>query len=104
MIVRVDYTDNRQAETSLPATGHSDAEYEDLARGLLVSLPGVSRVRVWVDGLSFLDVPTVDVRQTDAIPTQRPSDDILDVATALLLAEDDHDDQTPPSWLRRYPD
>jgi hypothetical protein len=100
MIVRVDHTNGRQTEASLPTVGHDDAEYEDLARGLLASLPNVTRVRVWSDGLSFTDHPTVDVTASDAGTPPAVTDDVLDVATALLLIGHDDDDQPPP-WLSR---
>jgi hypothetical protein len=98
--VRVDHKDGRQTETTVPAIGHDDTEYEDLARGLLAGLPGVSRVRVWADGLSFFDEPTADVSATDAGAVVAPSDDVLDIATALMLTQG-NDQDGPPAWLRR---
>jgi hypothetical protein len=100
VIVRVDHKDGRQTETTVPAIGRDDAEYEDLARGLLAGLPGVSRVRVWADGLSFFDEPTADVSAADAGAVVAPSDDVLDIATALTLTQG-NDQEGPPAWLRR---
>jgi len=99
--VRLDHKTGALVETSIPAP--DDLSAEDLAHGLLAMLPGIARVRIWRDGLSFLDVPTADVSQEHAIPTPKPSDSILDIATAVLLIQQGpHDEEQPPSWLRPY--
>ncbi len=101
MILRLDHRTGALVETSIPAP--DDVSAEDIAHGVLALLPGVTRVRIWQDGLSFLDVPSADVSQAHVRPTPKPSDAVLDIATAVLLIEhDSQDEMQAPSWLRPY--
>ncbi len=96
MIVRLEHRTG-QVEATIPTP--DELTPQEIAEGLLTVLPGVTRVRLWADGLSFLDVPTADVPRGDAVPAPR-SEKIIDVATTVLLTQ--IDPKNPPEWLRPY--
>jgi hypothetical protein len=99
-LIRADHNDGRQTEASVPLPFPTDLE--DLAHGLLATLAGVSRVRIWEDGLIFTDEPTVDVT-VGVVPPQAIAHDVADIATALLLMDDPMEAPgEPPAWLKPY--
>ncbi|MBL7494852.1 hypothetical protein I6A84_08840 [Frankia sp. CNm7] len=102
MIVRFELDDGGETETSIPGPFPGSLTELDVAVGLLAVFPDLRRVRVWADGLSFLDEPTADVRRDDAGVLGPPSSDVLDVATAVLLVGDGvapGGQEDAPEWL-----
>jgi hypothetical protein len=65
MIVRFELEDGREAETTIPGPPPVDVTPAEIALGLMGLFPGVRRIRLWADGLSFLDEPSADARRVD---------------------------------------
>ena len=101
MLVRTDSHAGEQSETVIPdGVDRTTSEYADLAWGLLAVLPGLARIRIFEPGRSFMDAPIVDVSRFEGMPTPEVTDAVLDVATGLLLGEDEP--EAPPAWIRPY--
>jgi hypothetical protein len=86
MIVRFELDDGREAETTIPGPP-PDVTPAEIALGLIGLFPGVRRIRVWADGLSFLDEPSADARRVDdehATPMEKYLRNAHDALTADL--------------------
>jgi len=88
VLIRADCANGEQTEASVTTIGHTEAEHADLAWALMASLPGVERVRVWADGLSFLDAPTVDVSRFHMKVPPEIADAVQRVTALLRLGDD----------------
>jgi hypothetical protein len=83
MIVKIDHDTGAVIETSMGLDGGLPPV--EIARVLLTVLPGETRVRVWEDGLSFLDPPSADETR-DATDRLKPVDEALREAREALAA------------------
>jgi hypothetical protein len=86
MIVRFELADAREVETTIPEPPLEDLTPAEIALGLISLFPGVRRIRVWADGLSFLDEPSADARRVDGEHTM-PMEKYLRNAHAALTAD-----------------
>ncbi|ADP79672.1 hypothetical protein FraEuI1c_1614 [Pseudofrankia inefficax] len=103
MIVRCELDGGSDRSATVPARiAERIGDVGEMARGLLVAIPGAARIQIWSDGRSFGDEPNADVRAPLADPP-RPSNLVLDVATAVIvLADIARTIPTgPPPWLNR---
>jgi len=95
-----------ESDVSVSTKAYPNISPEDVAVSILVGLPQVARVRVWALGLTFLDPPSADVTREQVGLTSELSDEVVDVATAVMLTavgaipEEQADDDVP-SWLVR---
>jgi hypothetical protein len=103
MIVRYELDHGGNTYATVPARiAEKIGDVGEMARGLLVAIPGATRVQIWSDGRSFSDTPDADYTAPLADPP-KPSNFVIDVATAVLLLADEatHHEAGPPSWLKR---
>ncbi|MBL7494152.1 hypothetical protein I6A60_13525 [Frankia sp. AgB1.9] len=103
MIVRYELDGGGDTFATVPARlAERIGDVTEMARGLLVAIPGAARIQIWSDGRSFSDEPDADARAPLADPPI-PGNLVLDVATAVIvLADIGHTIPTgPPAWLRR---
>jgi hypothetical protein len=103
VIVRYELDNGADTYVAVPATMAEQITVLDgLAQGLLSLVPRATRIQVWADGRSFLDAPDATARPPQPEDVSEPDDLFLDVATAILLAQDQPNAQTgAPSWLTR---
>jgi hypothetical protein len=88
MIVRYELDDGRDTYATVPASmADQIGDMKALADALLVALRGAVRIQVWANGKSFLDPPDAEARSPRPDPAPAPSDLVMDVATAIRLAE-----------------
>jgi hypothetical protein len=86
MIVRFELDDGREAETTIPGPQPEDVTPAEIALGLMGLFPGVRRIRVWADGLSFLDEPSADARRVYG-EHETPAEKYLRNAQAAFTAD-----------------
>ncbi|MDT3441766.1 hypothetical protein [Pseudofrankia sp. BMG5.37] len=107
MIIRMNHESGAQMETTVPDP--HDVTPAEVAAGVLMVLPGVTRVRIWTSGRSFLDEPDADASRVQGAPVDddlQASHDayVADVATILdleagLEAIADTPTPEPPGWI-----
>ncbi|ONH24965.1 hypothetical protein [Pseudofrankia asymbiotica] len=103
MIVRYELGNGTDTYASVPARmADQVGNPQVLAWCLLDVLPGAACIEIWVNGRSFRDKPDAVARPPKAENVPSPTELVLDIATAILLASDHADTQTgAPAWLTR---
>jgi hypothetical protein len=74
-----------------------------LAWCLLDAVPSATCIEIWAYGRPMTETPDAVARPPKAENAPAPTDLVLDIATAILLAKDQADNQQTgaPSWLTR---
>ena len=104
MIVRYELDAGDDTYATVPASmADQVGDMDALAQALLVAVPRAACIQVWAGGKTFLDPPDAEARPPWPDPSPKPSDLVLDIATAITLTEADETAilTGAPSWLRR---
>jgi hypothetical protein len=86
VIVRYELDNGAETYATVPARiADQIGSLNEFAQGLLSVVPRAACIQVWADGRSFTARPDVEARPPKTAVVPRPSDLVVDVATAFML-------------------